>query len=80
MLSSALTIFGLLPALVSAAPALTLAKKNNDKSFDYSKAYDVQGHRGGRGQAVENSIAAFAWGLLSGVTTLELDVSRSSYI
>lgn len=40
---------------------------------EFSQYYDVQAHRGGRGQCVENTIAAFAWGLLSGATTLELD-------
>ncbi|KAF9535471.1 PLC-like phosphodiesterase, partial [Crepidotus variabilis] len=31
------------------------------------------GHRGGRGEAIENTLPAFAWGLIDGVTTLELD-------
>lgn len=46
---------------------------------EYSQYYDIQAHRGGRGQCVENTIASFAWGLISGATTLELDV-RSLYI
>lgn len=45
------------------------------RNTDYSRYYDVQAHRGGRGQCVENTIASFAWGLISGATTLELDVS-----
>ncbi|KAJ6627298.1 PLC-like phosphodiesterase [Mycena sp. CBHHK59/15] len=36
-------------------------------------AYDIQGHRGGRGNAVENTLPSFAWGLIDGATTLELD-------
>ncbi|KAJ7139753.1 PLC-like phosphodiesterase [Mycena epipterygia] len=36
-------------------------------------AFDVQGHRGGRGNAVENTLPSFAWGLIDGATTLELD-------
>ncbi|KAF8213459.1 PLC-like phosphodiesterase [Mycena galopus ATCC 62051] len=36
-------------------------------------AFDVQGHRGGRGVAVENTLPSFAWGLIDGATTLELD-------
>ncbi|KAJ7102293.1 PLC-like phosphodiesterase [Mycena belliarum] len=36
-------------------------------------AFDVQGHRGGRGNAIENTLPAFAWGLIDGATTLELD-------
>ncbi|KAJ7630576.1 PLC-like phosphodiesterase, partial [Roridomyces roridus] len=30
-------------------------------------------HRGGRGNAVENTLPSFAWGLIHGATTLELD-------
>ncbi|KAJ7814158.1 PLC-like phosphodiesterase [Mycena olivaceomarginata] len=36
-------------------------------------AFDVQGHRGGRGNAIENTLPSFAWGLIDGATTLELD-------
>ncbi|KAG6866867.1 hypothetical protein C0991_008803 [Blastosporella zonata] len=36
-------------------------------------AFDLQGHRGGRGEAIENSLHSFAWGMISGVKTLELD-------
>ncbi|KAF8350183.1 PLC-like phosphodiesterase [Amanita rubescens] len=39
----------------------------------YRKYFDLQGHRGGRGDANENTLPSFAWGLISGVTTLELD-------
>ncbi len=37
-------------------------------------AFDLQGHRGARGLAPENTLAAFARALTIGVTTLELDV------
>lgn len=37
-------------------------------------AFDLQGHRGARGHAPENTLAAFATALKIGVTTLELDV------
>ena len=37
-------------------------------------AFDLQGHRGARGLAPENSLPAFAAALSLGVTTLELDV------
>jgi len=36
-------------------------------------AFDLQGHRGARGLAPENTLAAFARALSIGVTTLELD-------
>ncbi|HEX5092203.1 MAG TPA: glycerophosphodiester phosphodiesterase [Burkholderiales bacterium] len=37
-------------------------------------AFDLQGHRGARGMAPENTLAAFATALTVGVDTLELDV------
>jgi glycerophosphoryl diester phosphodiesterase len=36
-------------------------------------AFDLQGHRGARGLAPENTLSAFATALALGVTTLELD-------
>ena len=33
----------------------------------------LQAHRGGRGNTVENTLPAFAWGLIYGASTLELD-------
>ncbi|TFK41298.1 PLC-like phosphodiesterase [Crucibulum laeve] len=48
----------------------------------YAKYFDVQGHRGGRGEAIENTLPAFAWGLIDGVTTLELDngISKDGHV
>ena len=37
-------------------------------------AFDLQGHRGARGMAPENTLPAFAAALATGVSTLELDV------
>jgi glycerophosphoryl diester phosphodiesterase len=37
------------------------------------QALDIQGHRGARGLAPENTLAAFACALSTGVTTLEMD-------
>jgi glycerophosphoryl diester phosphodiesterase len=39
-----------------------------------AKAFDLQGHRGARGLAPENTLAAFRTALALGVDTLELDV------
>jgi len=39
-----------------------------------ASAFDLQGHRGARGLAPENTLPAFARALTLGVTTLELDV------
>lgn len=41
-------------------------------------AFDLQAHRGGRGLAPENTLAAFERSLEIGVTTLELDVGLTS--
>jgi glycerophosphoryl diester phosphodiesterase len=46
--------------------AMTLAAAAN--------AFDLQGHRGARGHAPENTLAGFERALAIGVTTLELDV------
>lgn len=40
-----------------------------------AKAFDLQGHRGARGLAPENTLAAFAKALEIGVTTLETDLA-----
>lgn len=42
-----------------------------------ASAFDLQGHRGARGLAPENTLPAFAKALSSGVTTLELDVGMT---
>ncbi|KAH9891050.1 PLC-like phosphodiesterase [Cubamyces lactineus] len=42
-------------------------------STSYHKFFDVQAHRGGRGNTIENTLPSFAWGLIDGATTLELD-------
>jgi glycerophosphoryl diester phosphodiesterase len=41
-------------------------------------AFDLQGHRGARGLAPENTLSAFATALSIGVTTLELDLAMTS--
>ncbi|KAK0198534.1 PLC-like phosphodiesterase [Armillaria mellea] len=38
-----------------------------------SKVLDLQAHRGGRGETVESTLPSFAWGLIHGAKTLELD-------
>ncbi|KAI0374531.1 PLC-like phosphodiesterase [Pilatotrama ljubarskyi] len=39
----------------------------------HRRFFDVQAHRGGRGNTVENTLPSFAWALIHGATTLELD-------
>jgi glycerophosphoryl diester phosphodiesterase len=41
-------------------------------------AFDLQGHRGARGLAPENTLAGFEAALFVGVTTLELDIAISA--
>lgn len=41
-------------------------------------AFDLQGHRGARGLAPENTLAGFETALFIGVTTLELDIAISA--
>jgi len=52
------------PAALAAALALMTA---------HAAAFDLQGHRGARGLAPENTLPAFARALSIGVTTLEMD-------
>jgi len=59
---SRLTLF--FQALLAITLAMTTAA---------SQALDLQGHRGARGLAPENTLSAFARALAIGVTTLELD-------
>jgi glycerophosphoryl diester phosphodiesterase len=56
----------LMVGLVSIAGALSPAQ-----------AFDLQGHRGARGLAPENTLPAFAEALTAGVTTLELDIAMT---
>jgi len=55
-----------LVALVGALAAMSAA------------GFDLQGHRGARGLAPENTLPAFAAALSLGVSTLELDVGVSA--
>ncbi|RPD58375.1 PLC-like phosphodiesterase [Lentinus tigrinus ALCF2SS1-6] len=48
----------------------------------HDRFYDVQAHRGGRGNTVENTLPSFAWGLIDGASTLELDngITKDGYV
>jgi glycerophosphoryl diester phosphodiesterase len=60
---------------ILAFPSLT-AQTTKDKTISKSSTYtfDLQGHRGARGLAPENTLQAFKKALELGVKTLELDV------
>jgi glycerophosphoryl diester phosphodiesterase len=57
-------------AVIAAAPLLGAPSS--------AHAFDLQGHRGARGLAPENTLPAFAAALTLGVTTLELDTGVTS--
>ncbi len=57
--------------IIAAVMASTAAQSTIAQSFD------LQGHRGARGLAPENTIAAFATALSIGVSTLELDLAMT---
>ncbi|KAF5312460.1 hypothetical protein D9619_003482 [Psilocybe cf. subviscida] len=59
-----LAVARLVCALSVALPALAYKK---------APVFDVQGHRGSRGETVESTLPAFAAALIDGVTTLEMD-------
>lgn len=60
------TFFRLATAILVAPLSVTMAS-----------AFDLQGHRGARGLAPENTIAGFEQALAIGVTTLELDLAMT---
>ena len=61
-----------LPRLRTALPVLLLGLAG------LVQAFDLQGHRGARGLAPENTLAGFERALAIGVTTLELDIALSA--
>lgn len=60
----------IIASLVSLLPSLLIPGA--------AQAFDLQGHRGARGLAPENTLPAFATALTLGVTTLELDINLTS--
>lgn len=38
------------------------------KRWEYQKYWSLQGHRGGRGEAIENTLVSFGQGIVDGVT------------
>ncbi|KAK1923970.1 hypothetical protein DB88DRAFT_510350 [Papiliotrema laurentii] len=59
--------------LAALLPLLALTNASPIRRWAYGKYFDLQGHRGGRGETVEDSLPSFARGLVDGVTTLEMD-------
>ncbi|MEK0157055.1 glycerophosphodiester phosphodiesterase [Arthrobacter oryzae] len=59
-------------ALLLALPSQAVAADTNPQGGD--NHFDLQAHRGGIGLTVESTLASFATGIETGVTTLELDL------
>ena len=60
------------------APSSNAAATAAIKTDERNGSFDLQSHRGGRGEWTEESLAAFANSLKLGVTTLELDTHLTS--
>jgi glycerophosphoryl diester phosphodiesterase len=67
----ALTILWTQIILTLASPAQEPYDK--PRPSGHGRFFDIQAHRGGRGNTVESTLPSFAWGLIDGATTLELD-------
>lgn len=63
------------PVLLGAWTALVAVCAAGCATAAAAEAFDLQGHRGARGLAPENTLAAFARALEIGVTTLETDLA-----
>ncbi len=72
------------PAVAASTPDAGFASSSNAsataaiKTNERNGSFDLQSHRGGRGEWTEESLAAFANSLKLGVTTLELDTHLTS--
>jgi glycerophosphoryl diester phosphodiesterase len=64
-------------AIAALVAALAVIFSPVGSPVDSGRPFDLQAHRGGRGEATEESLGAFAHALEIGVTTLELDIVLS---
>ncbi|KAJ9099946.1 hypothetical protein QFC21_003953 [Naganishia friedmannii] len=60
-------------ATLAVSTVLAIPVTLPQKRWAYAKYFDLQGHRGGRGEHIENTLDSFAWGIIDGVTSLEMD-------
>jgi len=58
---------------IFAPPSQQVLRETAGRKSGNTKYFDVQAHRGGRGSTVEDLLPSFAWSLIDGATTLELD-------
>jgi glycerophosphoryl diester phosphodiesterase len=61
--------------LLNLLPKLLLLMLFQGLACHAAQAFDLQGHRGARGLAPENSLAGFELAIRQGVSTLELDIA-----
>ena len=73
-----LLIIATMAALVPVRTEFAQAANESRPPDKMAGAFDLQGHRGARGLAPENTLPAFATALSIGVTTLELDLAMTS--
>ena len=62
-------------AAIAASAALLLAAAVGAAQAQAVRAFDLEGHRGTRGLAPENTLAAFRRAIAIGVTTIETDIA-----
>ncbi len=70
-------LLSLAVSLLTLTLAPSLAGPNSIRS-DEARPFEIQGHRGAKGLAPENSIAAFEKAIALGVDTLEMDAQSTS--
>jgi glycerophosphoryl diester phosphodiesterase len=63
---------------VLAAAAMTVVSNGSTAAAEPAADFDLQSHRGGRGETTEESLRAFGKSLELGVSTLELDIVISA--
>lgn len=63
--------------MIAGSPSNAFAQPTSSDTARTPEGFDLQGHRGARGLAPENTIPAFRRALEIGVTTLEMDVAIS---
>ncbi|KIJ45617.1 hypothetical protein M422DRAFT_206908 [Sphaerobolus stellatus SS14] len=70
-------MFPLTPLLALAVPIAVSGTPPQSvfgmRKYGNTRFFDIQAHRGGRANTIENTLPSFAWALIDGATTLELD-------
>ena len=67
-------VFATVPLLAATVLGSSVIAMQSPRAAAQAASFDLQAHRGGRGETTEESLRAFAKALELGVSTLELDV------